>query len=45
MNILKMFRKKSKEGTRITNRNEVHDEIRRRINSGNSCCYAVRKLL
>jgi hypothetical protein len=31
-------------GPTITDRNEVHDEIRR-INSGNSCYYSVKKLL
>jgi hypothetical protein len=28
-------------GTTVTNRNEVHDESSRRINSGNVCQYSV----
>jgi hypothetical protein len=26
-------------GTKLTNQNDIHDEIKSRLNSGNSCCY------
>jgi hypothetical protein len=32
-------------GTTLTNQNEIHDEIRSRINSGNACYYSVQNLL
>jgi hypothetical protein len=32
-------------GTILTNRNEIHDETRGRINSANVSCYEVGKLL
>jgi hypothetical protein len=32
-------------GITVTNRNEVNDEIRRRITSGNTYYYSVRNLL
>jgi hypothetical protein len=32
-------------GTILTNRNDVCDEIRRRINSVNASCYSAGKLL
>jgi hypothetical protein len=31
--------------TTLTNRNNVHDEIKSRLNSGNSCYYSVQNLL
>jgi len=33
------------EQTTLTNRNEVHDEITERINSGNACYCSGRKFL
>jgi hypothetical protein len=32
-------------GTTPTNQNEIHDEIKSRLNSGNACCYSVQNLL
>ena len=32
-------------GTMITNRNEMHKEIKHRLNSGNACYYALQRLL
>jgi hypothetical protein len=32
-------------GTTLTNQNEIHYEIKSRLNSGNSCCYSVQNLL
>ena len=32
-------------GTIITNRNEMHKEIKYRLNSGNACYYALQGLL
>ncbi|KAJ9574461.1 hypothetical protein L9F63_008387, partial [Diploptera punctata] len=32
-------------GTIITNRNEMHKEIKHRLNSGNACYYALQRLL
>jgi hypothetical protein len=32
-------------GTTITNQNEIHDEIKSSLNSGNSCYYSVQNLL
>ena len=32
-------------GTIITNRNEMHKEIKHRLNSGNACIYARQGLL
>ena len=32
-------------GTIITNRNEMHKEIKHRLNSGNTCYYALQRLL
>ena len=29
----------------ITNRNEMHEEIKHRLNSGNACYYALQGLL
>jgi hypothetical protein len=31
--------------TTVANGSKVHDEIRRRINPENACCYTVQKLL
>jgi hypothetical protein len=32
-------------GTKLTNQNDIHDEIKSRLNSGNACCYSVQNLL
>jgi hypothetical protein len=32
-------------GTTLTNKNDIHDEIKRRLNSGNACYYSVQNLL
>jgi hypothetical protein len=32
-------------GTTQTNQNDIHDEIKRRLNSGNACYYSVQNLL
>jgi hypothetical protein len=32
-------------GTTLTNQNDIHDEIKSRLNSGNSCYYSVQNLL
>jgi hypothetical protein len=32
-------------GTTLTNQNDIHDDIKSRITSGNSCCYSVQNLL
>jgi hypothetical protein len=32
-------------GTTLTNQNEIHDEIKSRLNSGNACYYSVQNLL
>jgi hypothetical protein len=32
-------------GTTLTNQNDIHDEIRSRLNSGNACYYSVQNLL
>jgi hypothetical protein len=32
-------------GTTLTNQNDIHDEIKSRLNSGNACCYSVQKIL
>jgi hydroxymethylpyrimidine pyrophosphatase-like HAD family hydrolase len=32
-------------GTTLTNQNDIHDEIKSRLNSGNACCYSVQDLL
>jgi hypothetical protein len=32
-------------GTTLTNENDIHDEIRSRLNSGNACYYSVQNLL
>jgi hypothetical protein len=31
--------------TTLTNQNDIHDEIKSRLNSGNVCCYSVQNLL
>jgi hypothetical protein len=31
--------------TTLTNQNDIHDEIKIRLNSGNACYYSVRNLL
>jgi hypothetical protein len=30
--------------TTLTNQNDIHDEIKSRLNSGNACCYSVQNL-
>jgi hypothetical protein len=32
-------------GTTLTNQNDIHDEIKSRLNSGNACYYLVQNLL
>jgi hypothetical protein len=32
-------------GTTLTNQNDIHDEIKRRLNSGNACYYSVKNIL
>jgi hypothetical protein len=32
-------------GTTLTNQKDIHDEIKRRLNSGNACCHSVQNLL
>jgi hypothetical protein len=32
-------------GTTLTNRNDIHDEIKIRLNSGNACYYSGQNLL
>jgi hypothetical protein len=32
-------------GTTLTNQNDIHDEIKSRLNSGNDCYYSVQNLL
>ena len=32
-------------GALITNSNEIHKEIKHRLNSGNARCYALQRLL
>jgi hypothetical protein len=32
-------------GMKLTNQNEIHDEIKSRLNSGNACYYSVQNLL
>jgi hypothetical protein len=32
-------------GTTLTNQNDIHDEIKCRLNSGNACYYSVQNLL
>jgi hypothetical protein len=32
-------------GTTLTNHNDIHDEIKSRLNSGNTCYYSVQNLL
>jgi hypothetical protein len=31
--------------TTITNQNDIHEEIRRRLNSGNACYFSVQNIL
>jgi hypothetical protein len=32
-------------GTTLTNQNDIHDEMKSRLNSGNACYYSVQNLL
>jgi glutaredoxin-related protein len=32
-------------GMMLTNQNDIHDEIKRRLDLGNACCYPVHNLL
>jgi hypothetical protein len=32
-------------GTILTNQNDIHDEIKSRLNSGNACYYSIQNLL
>jgi hypothetical protein len=31
-------------GTTLTNQNEIHDEMKSGLNSGNACCYSAQNL-
>jgi hypothetical protein len=31
-------------GTTLTNQNDIHDEIKSRLNSGNACYYSVQNI-
>jgi hypothetical protein len=31
-------------GTTLTNKNDIHDEVKSRLNSGNACYYSVQNL-
>jgi len=32
-------------GTTLTNQNDIHNEIKSRLNSGNACYYSIQNLL
>jgi hypothetical protein len=32
-------------GTTLTNQNDIHDEIKSRLNSGNACYYSAQNVL
>ena len=32
-------------GVMVTNTNDIHEEIKRRINMGNACYYSLEKIL
>jgi hypothetical protein len=32
-------------GTRLTDQNDIHDEIKSRLNSGNACYHSIQNLL
>jgi hypothetical protein len=32
-------------GTTLTNQNDIHNETKSWLNSGNACCYSVQNLL
>ena len=32
-------------GVTVTNTNDIHEEIKRKINMGNACCYSLEKIL
>jgi hypothetical protein len=32
-------------GTALTNQNDIHDEIKNRLNSGSACYYSVQNIL
>jgi sorting nexin-29 len=32
-------------GMTLTNQNDIHDEIKSRLNLGNACCYSIQNLL
>jgi hypothetical protein len=32
-------------GMTLTNQNDIHDEIKSRLNSGNACYYSVQNIL
>jgi hypothetical protein len=40
MNLLKMWQ----NSNTVTNQNDIHDEIKSRLNSGNACCHSVQNL-
>jgi hypothetical protein len=32
-------------GTTLTNQNDIHDEMKSKLNAGNACCYSIHNLL
>jgi hypothetical protein len=32
-------------GTSLINQNDIHDEIKSRLNSGNACCHSLQNIL
>jgi hypothetical protein len=45
MNHLKMWQNSKYLGTTLTNQNDIHDEIKNRLNMGNACYHSVQNLL
>jgi hypothetical protein len=44
MNHLKMWQSSNNWRTTLTNQNDIHDEVKSRLNSGNACYYSVQNL-
>jgi hypothetical protein len=45
MNHLKRWQNSNTWGRHLTNQNDIHDEIKNRLNSGNACYYSDQNLL